>query len=393
MVGAVDHATADGATLAEHQLDTAVDVVVEATGDDSPTSGANETLLELLAKKLTDRQLFDALERTRKAATNSSSGRQGAFAALLSAAAPRLADPNTFEMLLGGMEYTTNGPYLRTLSDAVRSLTPALSEQQAEAGFARMLGKLGQVTDTDQLRAFGETLQLLAPKLALPQTEKALIAVLVTASKQNYLLRLANLASTARTLGSQLPEEQRLQAVLATIHKVDPSDVGVLPEVVDAALAAPAEVPDFDTSETDDDRSTKLETLIRALLPRLGQPEIDQVIAAARSGLAWAETPAQAEGWARILVMMLPQKPQSLLADAVEALKYPTAIETAEDVLLEAIRTKVPEAPDEQRGRRALVEWVADNYGSIVDVDAPPTCPPPPPDSSLTCPGTTGAGT
>jgi hypothetical protein len=94
---------------------------------------------------------------------------------------------------------------------------------------------------------------------------------------------------------------------------------------------------------------------------------------AAVSSLGWAASEDEAAEWARVLVA-LPHPASDRDRMLVTAIAYPTAAGSATEVLLDAIRSRHPDAPAKEAGTEPALEWVAKNFPDVLN---PPLCPPP----------------
>jgi hypothetical protein len=133
----------------------------------------------------------------------------------------------------------------------------------------------------------------------------------------------------------------------------------------------------------------ELATLVEELSASLDREQVNDLFWTARSGLAWARTPADAEAWTKAALALVRKKPkEELVREVVEILKYPTASGSVQEILVEAIRAYEPDAPTEVGG--GSLRGIAAKYG--LTLESAPICPAPFPDSrKFACPSDSGA--
>ena len=132
--------------------------------------------------------------------------------------------------------------------------------------------------------------------------------------------------------------------------------------------------------------SGSLEDLARKIGPESRTTAIEE----AQVLLAWSNSSAQRETAAKALVVLWTAADiETFVRSVVEALNYPTAIDTATTVLLDALKTRLPKGPGSQAGLEANIAWLKANYPAVAPLVHPDRLPPCPTPrwSGLSCPG------
>jgi hypothetical protein len=125
------------------------------------------------------------------------------------------------------------------------------------------------------------------------------------------------------------------------------------------------------------------EAIARALLAlsSRGLPDAqrEQVLATAKSALAWTGSTEEAAAWAHAIAALLPDDPHQATVQIVEALKYPTATGTPTDILLEALKKPWPEDYGEIAGKtlpdQDVLDWLEGHLPDGRNLTDPPARP------------------
>jgi len=357
-----------------------------------------------------------------------------ALAEVLQALAPKLPEPQAQQALIPLLEWMGKTSYddtRRALARAVQALPTKLTGPQAEQVVSSLLNQIDLVREDlydpqTHLAALAEVLQALAPKLPEPQAQQALIPLLEWIGKTSYDDTRRALARAVTALVAKLAEAQAAQALASLLQQIGeqtkPDALGALAQVAQALAAtetaaqeafvsllpqigrastealrdfAPvagalaAKVTDAQARPAVDQllqqikKTTNanvlqaLSQVMLALAPKLTEVELRPARDVVGAKLAWAETEAEAEEWARSLALVLPRKMTAReVREVVTVLGYPTSSGPATDALLGGLREKDLEAPGEYSDLPTFLSWIRRTYPEI-QLSSSPECPAP----------------
>ena len=252
--------------------------------------------------------------------------------------------------VLDAIPKTIDPDQLQALDQAVQSLAPKLSPEQAQAALGPVLDAIPNTTSPSALQALAQAVQSLAPKLSPEQAQAALGPVLDAIPKTT--------------------DPDQIQALAQAVQSLTPT-----PEQAQAALGP---VLDAIPKTTDPYQLQDLAQAVQSLAPKLSPEQAQASAEPLRTVLTTTDDPAIAAAFARAIAVALPLdpiKPQPYAAAIVELLKWPTTAEPgATEALLEVLHDRLPAAPGKEAGLAATVRWVATTFPEI-DLDSPPTPP------------------
>jgi hypothetical protein len=240
----------------------------------------------------------------------------------------------------------------------LQAMAAKLTEAQAQQALAPLLQQIGKTTNHDALVALAKGLQAVAAKLTEAQAQQALITLLQQIGKTTNSDALVALADAFQELAAKLTEAQAQQALAPLLQQI--------------------------AKTTDPYALQALAAVLEAMAAKLTEVQAQHAFTVAMSSLAWAATEDEAVNWARAVVALLPsaadQADQGGTRKLLSAIVYPSAAGPATEVLLDAIRARLSDAPAKEAGTAPSVAWIAEKYPNEV---RRPICPPPPQPTSL----------
>ena len=199
------------------------------------------------------------------------------------------------------------------------------------------------------------------------------------------------LARTLGDLASEVPEAQRrsaLSSVTVNFERALANGYGGVVEfatAIDQLGATPDEAAKalaliLKAARAERSRIADRNDYARALLPLA--KDLDSETRRTTSPvllslLGWSPSAEEAAAWAAAWAAVVEKTPRDHFVETlVEALKYPASTGEAERVLLAALRDEITDAPGEEAGLLANLEWIETAF-PLIDLDAPVSCPAP----------------
>jgi hypothetical protein len=297
----------------------------------------------------------------------------------------------------------TFGDLAGALAHAFLAFVAKLTETQAKRALEVVVDQICQTDDQHALLSLAPTFQILAAKLSDEQGRRVSAAVLEKFGQTIHHLALLGLAQVIRALPSELAQPPARQALDIALDMVArETEPNILARLAEAIHDLPTQLTEEQAQQGLDPivnligQTTKpdaLRSLARALqvlatkATKLTDTQVRRTWPIAKSWLAWAGTEIDAAGWAWTLVALLDHVSEPVgTGELVTAIAYPSAAGPATEVLLDAIRARHPDAPTQETGTDAVLQWLAKKHPLVL---RPPVCPSPPQPfeiSGLKCP-------
>jgi uncharacterized protein (DUF2267 family) len=304
------------------------------------------------------------------------------------------------EPILDMLQTTKDPREVQMLAQAVQALPVMLAKKQAETVLGWLLRAIVDATDHDTLRALVQSVPTFADKLTPEDAEEAAAEFLEEPSTDASALRdqikvQASRALTSRvspetvrvfvgqfqhwsrdTLAQLCPPQWLGQWVQVLADKFTPAQAGAMLTRVMGCIAAAKEPPAL----------RDLAAAATALATQVTADEALTALAPVQLALAWAGSDEEATAWASAYAeLLLRTSGSGRVHQLVEVLKYPMAGGTATEVLLAALQRIDPNSPGKDAGLDTNLDWLRQTY-PMLNLDAAPTCPEPPPNRGLSCP-------
>jgi len=277
--------------------------------------------------------------------------------------------------------------HLAALAEVLQALAPKLPEPQAQQALIPLLEWIGKTSYDDTRRALARAVTALVAKLAEAQAAQALASLLQQIGEQTKPDALGALAQVAQALAAT--ETAAQEAFVSLLPQIGRASTEALRDFAPVAGALAAKVTDAQARPAVDQllqqikKTTNanvlqaLSQVMLALAPKLTEVELRPARDVVGAKLAWAETEAEAEEWARSLALVLPRKMTAReVREVVTVLGYPTSSGPATDALLGGLREKDLEAPGEYSDLPTFLSWIRRTYPEI-QLSSSPECPAP----------------
>jgi hypothetical protein len=305
---------------------------------------------------------------------------------------PRAASPR----LLAAM---TGSNFGGAAANALARLADRLTNDDAASAFATVVTSTRQSYQGSQLQALGNAAKTLAPRLR-PDDCVRLLEHLQKTIDASLRVHAQALALQLDAVVGGLPEVQVATAFAEMVNKVTTIDAidrlyayapalqtlaarlsaGQAPEALRRVIAG-MRAEGGDQRPTGGSMALILERLgvlagaVQSLAPKLSDGDREKALDETRAALAWAPTTAVSVSAAAAAVSLLPRNQvERSVQTIVELLKYPMAAGDATAVLLDGLKAIAPEAPGNEAGLEANLNWIARTFPGI-DLEAPPACP------------------
>jgi hypothetical protein len=282
---------------------------------------------------------------------------------------------------------------LAVLAEALQALAPNLTGAQAVLALPSLLEWIGKSNYAGTRQALAKAVTASAAKLTEEQVQKALAPLLQQIGEAKDADAFQRLAEAVAALAPKLTQAQAHQAFVSLLPKPDLAGPHALPGLVEVTRILAANVTDAELSQLlEQIRTTTnaaaLQTLsqgVLALAPKLTGVQSRRARDVVGAKLAWAETEAEAAGWAQVLVLLLPPKmTASEVQEVVTVLRYPTSAGQPTNVLLDGIRARAFQAREQYSDLATFFSWIGNTYPDV-QLSGSLVCPPPL-QPELTCP-------